>query len=137
MVKVIFLENVEDHKVGDIKEVAPGYARNYLFKQNLAKLATDEEVKNLESKIKELQKEEGKRVEDAQKTADKLAKEKIVLTEEVNEEGHLYGSVGAKEIADKLEISINTVKTIKLRAFQSLRSELKINVFSFFFMNKG
>jgi RNA polymerase sigma-70 factor (ECF subfamily) len=42
-----------------------------------------------------------------------------------------------QEIADKLEISINTVKTIKLRAFQSLRSELKINVFSFFFMNKG
>lgn len=103
MVKVIFLENVEDYKVGDIKEVAPGYARNFLFKNNIAKLATEEEVKNLETKIKELQKDEEKRVQEAQKTADKLAKEPVVIKEEVNDEGHLYGSVGAKEIADRLE----------------------------------
>jgi large subunit ribosomal protein L9 len=103
MVKVIFLENIEDNKVGDVKEVADGYARNFLFRKEIAKLATDEEVKNLEGKIAKLKKEEEGKVKEAEKLGEKLAKKKIVLTEEVNEEGHLYGSVGNKEIAAKME----------------------------------
>jgi large subunit ribosomal protein L9 len=103
MVKVIFLENIEDNKVGDVKEVADGYARNFLFRKEIAKLATDEEVKNLEGKIANLKKEEEGKVKEAEKLGEKLAKKKIVLTEEVNEEGHLYGSVGNKEIAAKME----------------------------------
>lgn len=42
-----------------------------------------------------------------------------------------------QEIAELLNISINTVKTIKLRAFQSMRSELKTNIFTFFFLPKS
>lgn len=103
MVKVIFLENLEDYKVGDVKEVADGYARNFLFRKGLAKLATKEEIEKLDAMLSKLQKEEEKKVAEAQKVADKIAKENIVLTEEVNEEGHLYGSIGAKEIADRLE----------------------------------
>lgn len=103
MVRVIFLENVEDYKVGDVKEVADGYARNFLFKRGLAKLATQSELEALESSIAKMKKEEEKRVQEAQKIADKLIKEKVVISEEVNEEGHLYGAVTGKEIAEKLE----------------------------------
>ena len=102
MVKVIFLENIEDNKVGDVKEVADGYARNFLFRKEVAKLATDEEVKNLEGKIAKLKKEEEGKVKEAEKFGEKLAKHKFVLSEEVNEEGHLYGSVGNKEISAKM-----------------------------------
>lgn len=103
MVKVIFLENIEDNKVGDIKEVADGYARNLLFRKGIAKMATEEEVKSLEGKIAKLKKEEEEKVKESEKLGEKIAKHKFVLTEEVNEEGHLYGSVGNKEIAEKME----------------------------------
>jgi len=102
MVKVIFLENVEDSKVGDVKEVADGYARNFLFKRGIAKVATEEELKNLETKIEKLKKEEEEKVKGAEKMSQKLSKEAIILEEEVNEEGHLYGSVTNREIAEKL-----------------------------------
>jgi large subunit ribosomal protein L9 len=103
MVKVIFLENIEDNKVGEVKEVADGYARNFLLRRGVAKVATDEEVKNLEGKITKLKKEEEGKVKEAEELGKKLAKKKFVLKEEVNEEGHLYGSVGNKEISAKFE----------------------------------
>ena len=80
MVKVIFLENIEDNKVGDVKEVADGYARNFLFRKGIAKMATDEEVKNLEGKITKLKKEEEGKVKEAEKLGEKLAKHKFVLS---------------------------------------------------------
>ncbi len=103
MVKVIFLENIEEHKVGDVKKVADGYARNFLIPRGIAKMATEAEVKNLESKIKKIKEEEKKKVEEAEKTATKIKSAKIKISEEVNEEGHLYGAVSAKEISAALE----------------------------------
>lgn len=100
--KVIFLQNVEDYKVGEIKEVAEGYARNYLFKRGLAEVATENKVKELEGQLTALKKTEEENIKKVQNNAKKLEKLDIVMTEEVNEEGHLYGSVGAKEIAEKI-----------------------------------
>lgn len=100
MVKVIFLENVGEEKIGDIKNVADGYARNYLIPNKIAELATDEKIKEIESKMAKLKKEEAEKVATAKKVAEAISKEKFVLTEEVNEEGHLYGAVTPKEIAE-------------------------------------
>lgn len=100
--KVIFLQNVEDYKVGEIKEVAEGYARNYLFKRGLAEVATENKVKELEGQLTALKKTEEENIKKVQNNAKKLEKLDIIMTEEVNEEGHLYGSVGAKEIAEKI-----------------------------------
>lgn len=100
--KVIFVENHEDYKVGDVKEVANGYARNFLVPKCIAKPATEEELKRLEKEIAELKAEEEKKVSEAQKLAEKISKETLLITEEVNEEGHLYGSVTPKEVAEKL-----------------------------------
>lgn len=103
MVKVIFLENINEHKVGDIKNIPDGYARNFLIPKSIAKLATDAEVKNIESQIKKLQAEESKKVTEAEKVAEKMSEAKLILAEEVNEEGHLYGAVTAKEISEHLK----------------------------------
>jgi len=103
MVKVIFLQNMGDNKIGDIVNVADGYARNYLLPKKIVELATDDKVKELESKMTKLKKEEEAKVEAAKKIAAKLEKEKFELEEEVNDEGHLYGAVTPKEIAELLE----------------------------------
>ncbi len=103
MVKVIFLQNMGDNKIGDIVNVADGYARNYLLPKKIVELATDDKVKELESKMTKLKKEEEAKVEAAKKIATKLEKEKFELEEEVNDEGHLYGAVTPKEIAELLE----------------------------------
>lgn len=102
MVRVIFLENIEDNKAGDVKVVADGYARNFLFRRGVAKVATEEELKNLETKIEKIKKEEEEKVKGAEKLSQKLSKEVLTLEEEVNDEGHLYGSVTNREIAEKL-----------------------------------
>ena len=102
MVKVIFLENLEDHKIGDVRDVPDGYARNFLFKKGLAKIATVEEIKELERKIGKLKKEEEEKVKKAEADAKKIQALKLETTEEVNEEGHLYGSVNPKEVSEVL-----------------------------------
>lgn len=103
MTKVIFLENLEENKVGDVKNVADGYARNYLVPRGIAELATDSKIKELEGKIEKIKAEEQKNVKKSQEIAEKISKTRIVLEEEVNEEGALYGAVSAKEIADFLQ----------------------------------
>jgi large subunit ribosomal protein L9 len=102
MVKVIFLENVEDYKVGDVRDVSDGYARNFLFARGKAEVATDAKLTEIEGNLTKLKAEEAKKVTEAKNLMESLKKAKIVLTEEVNEEGHLYGSVTNREIADKL-----------------------------------
>lgn len=98
--KVIFLQNIEDYKVGEIKEVSEGYARNFLFRRGFAEIATEGKVKEIEGRIEKIKKEESGKVKDAKKIAEKISSKKFLLVEEVNEEGHLYGAVGVKEIAD-------------------------------------
>ncbi len=102
MVRVIFLENIENNKVGDIKNVPDGYARNYLFKKNLATLATSEEVEKIEAQISKIQKEEKKKVTEAEKLADMLANKKVKLEMQVGDGGKLFGSVTNRDIAGKL-----------------------------------
>jgi large subunit ribosomal protein L9 len=88
--------------VAEIKDVADPYARNFLIPNNIAEIATEAKVKELEAKIVKIKKEEEKNVEEAKKIVDRLVAAKIVLKEEVNEEGHLYGAVTPKEIAEHL-----------------------------------
>ncbi len=103
MTKVIFLENLEDNKVGDIKNVADGYARNFLIPRGIVELATKSKMKELEGKLEKIKKEEVVNVKRAEEIAAKISKTKISITEEVNEEGALYGAVTAKEISEILK----------------------------------
>jgi large subunit ribosomal protein L9 len=102
MVKVIFLENVEDYKVGDVRDVSDGYARNFLFARGKAEVATEGKLKEIEANLSKIKAEESKKVAEAKQMLEAIKKAKIVLSEEVNEEGHLYGSVTNREVADVL-----------------------------------
>ena len=88
--------------LGDVVEVAEGYARNYLLPQGLAKPAT-------EANLRSIAKEKAKRAEERTLEAEKLkvvaeAVEgaEAVVAAKANEQGVLFGSVGAGEIAQNL-----------------------------------
>jgi large subunit ribosomal protein L9 len=101
--RVVFLDDVEGvARAGEIKNVADGYARNFLLPRKLAAAATPSYVQQAEAKAKRIAAEEAKRDEAAQAIADKLAAEPIVMTARVGEQGRLYGSITSGDIAEEL-----------------------------------
>lgn len=101
--KILLCEDVKDLGwLGDIVEVATGYARNYLIPQGLAKKATKDNIRALaqeKSKRSEARIHERNRLERA---AAAVEGAEAVLAAKANEQGHLFGSVGAPEIAGNL-----------------------------------
>lgn len=101
--KVLLCEDIEKLGwLGDVVEVAEGYARNYLLPQRLATPATEANIRAIaEEKAKraEQRKLEGKRLEAAMKAVEGA---EAVVAAKANELGHLFGSVGAREIAANL-----------------------------------
>lgn len=102
--KVIFLKDVKGKgKKGEVKEVATGYAQNFLIKNGYAVEATPANLKALEArkkKEKELAKQE---LEDAKQLKEKLASLKVELTAKAGEGGRLFGSITSKQIAEQLQ----------------------------------
>lgn len=89
-------------KMGDKVSVKPGFARNYLFPNNMA---LRESKKNLEhyDKIKdEIKKNEETKLNEAKKLIQEIKKIKILFKREADEKDQLYGSISKKEIIDYL-----------------------------------
>jgi len=87
---------------GDVVEVNNGYARNYLLPQGLAKVANEDSIRSIaEEKTKRAGQriQESKRLEDAAKAVEGA---EAVVAAKANEQGHLYGSVTAEQIAANL-----------------------------------
>src|SRR5439155_20169772 len=88
---------------GDVVEVKPGYGRNYLLPNGLATVPTEHNLRLLERyKQRVLQAREAK-VADLKVLAEQIARVTVQIEANANEEGHLYGSVGAPEIAKALK----------------------------------
>ena len=101
--KVILVEEVPKlGKLGDIVNVARGYARNYLFPRSMALEATDGNIKQTEEKKRVEEKKSKKRIKDAGELVAKIAGIKLVFKTRVGEEGKLYGSITSKDIAEKI-----------------------------------
>ncbi len=103
MVKIIFLENVENNKVGEIKDVADGYARNFLLRKNLAVIATEEEIKKIEARLDKIKKEEEKKVKEVEKIKEKIEAISLTLKAMVSEENKLYGSITNTDVSEALQ----------------------------------
>lgn len=88
---------------GDVVEVKPGYAKNYLLPQGLATVATDHHKRMVEKHKARLQEIQKARLAGLQKQAEQLTAESVTIEANANDEGHLYGSVGATEIAAALK----------------------------------
>lgn len=101
--RVVFLDDVEGvARAGEIKNVADGYARNYLLPRKLAAAATASYMQQAEAKAKRIAAEEAKRDAEAQAIADKLAAEPFVMKAKVGEQGRLYGSITSSDIAEEV-----------------------------------
>ncbi len=102
--KVILIDEIRGLGTrGDVVTVKDGYARNFLLPKNLAREATPGNLKSVEQERKKWALLSGQEKEKAQKVADKVTGVKVVIEKRVGENGHLFGSVTANEIADALE----------------------------------
>lgn len=90
-------------KQGDVVEVKRGYAMNYLIPQGLATIATDHHKRMVDKHRAELEAIEKARLAGLQSLAVDLARQSITIEANANDEGHLYGSVGATEVANALK----------------------------------
>lgn len=102
--KIILLQDVKKiGSKGEVKEVADGYARNYLIPKGLAAEATAKALKELEIKKQNTARKEKEELEKMKGLKNKLEERQVVIKAKVGEGGKLFGSVTSKDIAEKLE----------------------------------
>lgn len=100
---VILLEKVGRlGDIGDQVSVKRGFGRNYLLPQGKALPATKSNVADFESRRAELESAANERQQQAQARADELAKASVDIPANAGDEGKLFGSIGARDIADAL-----------------------------------
>jgi len=98
--EVILLERIEKlGQMGDVVNVKPGFARNFLLPREKALRATAANKKRFEGQRAQLETENLKLREEADAVAKKMEGLSVILTRQAGEAGHLYGSVNARDIA--------------------------------------
>ena len=120
--KVILLQDVE--KVGkkfDVKEVASGYARNFLLARNLAKQATPEALERLEMQKELLSQKSEEELKRAQELASGLDDLEVPLQVKVGEEGQLFESINAQKISERLREMGYDVKKSQIKLKEPLK----------------
>jgi large subunit ribosomal protein L9 len=102
--RVILLKDVEHlGRIGDVKDVAPGFARNFLLPRGLVVEATTGQMKRLEILQRQREKEDAKRLSEAQQLAARLEALEVSITARVGEQGRLFGSVTNQDVAAALK----------------------------------
>ena len=142
-IELLLIQSVEHlGRQGDVVEVRPGYANNYLLPQGLATMATGHHKRMVEKHRAQLDAIEKARLADLHAMAERLGRQSITIEANANEEGHLYGSVGAKEIAASLKqggfgITADHIRlegplkelglyTVKIHLHQDVETEVKV-----------
>ncbi len=142
-VELLLIHSVEDLGLqGDVVEVRPGFANNYLLPQGLATLASDHHKRMVDKHRVKLQAIEKAQQADLRKRAVEIAKQSVTIEANATEDGHLYGSVGAPEVVAALkkngiEMKIDQIRldgllkelglyTVKFRLASEVEGELKV-----------
>ncbi len=103
-IELLLIQPVEHlGKQGEVVEVKPGYAKNYLIPQGLATIATDHHKRMIEKHRAKLSEIARIRRASLQARADHVSQETVTIEANVTDEGHLYGSVGASDIVNALK----------------------------------
>jgi large subunit ribosomal protein L9 len=103
-VKVILLQEVPGlGQPGDVKEVANGYARNYLLPRELVTAATPAALKSLQERVAASRRRTEAQAAEHRGLADRLAAVTLTFAVHVGRGDRLYGSVTSQNIADALQ----------------------------------
>jgi large subunit ribosomal protein L9 len=102
--QLVLTEDVQHlGKQGELVEVKPGYGRNYLLPRGLATVPTEHNLRLLQRYKKRVEQAREARIADLKVLAAQIASATVTIEANANEEGHLYGSVGAPEISRALK----------------------------------
>jgi len=102
--QVLLREDVERlGRIGDIVDVKAGYARNYLLSQGKAVKVTGGNLRRVEILKRRAEEDRMKREQELAGLAESLNAVSVTIAAKANEEGHLFGSVGAAQVAAVLE----------------------------------
>jgi large subunit ribosomal protein L9 len=107
---------------GDLVKVSAGYARNFLLPRGYAFEATPGNRKRIEQERQRLEAAESSRRDDAQAIADKLGEVSLTFSARVGEEGKLFGSVTAADIAQQLEAQGHHVEKRQIDLHEPIRA---------------
>ena len=103
-IELLLVHNVEHlGKQGEVVEVKRGYALNYLIPQGLATVATDHHKRMVEKHRAKLEEIARERMAGLRSVLEELVRTSVTIEANANDEGHLYGSVGAPEISRSLK----------------------------------
>jgi large subunit ribosomal protein L9 len=142
-IELLLIQNVEHlGRQGDVVEVRPGYANNYLLPQGLATIATEHHKRMVDKHRKQLESIEKARLASLKSLADEIGRQSLTIEANANDEGHLYGSVGAPEIVaalkrNNLNVAADQVRlegplkelglyTVKIHLSGDLDAEVKV-----------
>ena len=102
--KVILLKDVQGTgKKGEIREVADGFARNFLLLKGLAQQATQDAVNALKAHEEKLRRDMEKELADSQVSASRVDGREITITAKASEIGTLYSAIGANKVAEAMQ----------------------------------
>jgi len=124
---IILLERVEKlGQMGELVSVKSGYARNYLLPQGKAVFASKDNIKLFEERKAQLEGENITKKNEAQKLADSIKFNEVVIIRAASESGQLYGSVSAKDISQAVSeagLSINKNQVVLNKSLKTLSYE--------------
>jgi large subunit ribosomal protein L9 len=131
--QLVLTEDVSDlGKQGELVEVKPGYGRNYLLPKGLATVPSEHNLRLLERYKQRVQQAREAKVADLKVLAEQIQRVTITIEANANEEGHLYGSVGAPEISRALKAQNLTVEPDMVRLEGPIKQcalyEVKLNL---------
>jgi len=102
-VRILLRERVENlGNPGDVVNVKPGFARNYLLPSNLAVEVTDENIRKIEKEQEERRKDMEKMQLELSELKEKLEQTSCTVIAQATEEGRLYGSVTPAMVSESL-----------------------------------
>ena len=103
MVQVILRRDVENlGEAGEVVDVKPGYARNYLIPQGLAMRASEGNLRRIEEEKRHSVRAARREKERAEELSNELEGRSVTFTVLAGEEGKLFGSVTSADIAERL-----------------------------------
>lgn len=141
--RIILLQDVEGvGKKNEIKEVSDGHARNFLIAKGLAKAATSEALKWLETQKEITEKRAEEDLKKSQEVASSLDDQEVIIPVKVGEDEQLFESINVQKIIDKLkeagfEIKKNQIELaepikelgefpVKIKLEHNLEAEIRV-----------